>query len=145
MDIRLDRVHIDVAGESMPGAMLMPARELPGVLFVHGWGGSQIQDLLAYPNIHRIHDDAAPTPGLPHGQDIVDDIVFGGDIVKHRRNFVRTLFQGCSVHPAIVSDKYGKNFRGTPIQARFERRVPVPGSVPASVATVARGSNVVPS
>jgi len=45
MDIRLDRVHIDVAGESMPGAMLMPARELPGVLFVHGWGGSQIQDL----------------------------------------------------------------------------------------------------
>src|SRR5690242_10396970 len=45
MDIRLDRVRIDVAGESMPGAMLMPARELPGVLFVHGWGGSQIQDL----------------------------------------------------------------------------------------------------
>lgn len=45
MDIRLDRVHIDVAGESMPGAMLMPARELPSVLFVHGWGGSQIQDL----------------------------------------------------------------------------------------------------
>lgn len=45
MDIRLERVHIGVAGETMPGAMLMPARELPGVLFVHGWGGSQIQDL----------------------------------------------------------------------------------------------------
>ncbi|MBA8883257.1 alpha/beta hydrolase family protein [Dokdonella fugitiva] len=45
MDIRLDRVRIPVAHESMPGAMLMPARELPGVLFVHGWGGSQIQDL----------------------------------------------------------------------------------------------------
>lgn len=45
MDVRLDRVHIAVADESMPAAMLMPAHELPGVLFVHGWGGSQIQDL----------------------------------------------------------------------------------------------------
>ncbi len=67
--------------------------------------GSQVKDLLAYLHIHGVNHDPPPTPRLPpHGQDIIDDVVFWGDIIKHRRNFVRTLFQGCSVHPVIVSD-----------------------------------------
>ena len=53
---------------------------------------------------HGIHHDPAPAARLPHGQDIVDDVVFGGDVVKHRGYFVRTLIQGCSVHPVIVSN-----------------------------------------
>jgi dienelactone hydrolase len=45
MDIRVDSIQFAVDGDSLEGTMLMPAREFPGVLFVHGWGGSQVQDL----------------------------------------------------------------------------------------------------
>jgi pimeloyl-ACP methyl ester carboxylesterase len=45
MDIRLETIGIDVEGESLGGTMLAPTRELPGVLFVHGWGGDQRHDL----------------------------------------------------------------------------------------------------
>ncbi len=46
MDVELDRLHIDVEkGDSVQATVLLPQRELPGALFVHGWGGSQDQDL----------------------------------------------------------------------------------------------------
>ena len=46
MDIELDRLRIDAApGDALRATVLCPQRELPGVLFVHGWGGSQGQDL----------------------------------------------------------------------------------------------------
>lgn len=45
MDIRLETIGIDIDDARLDGTMLMPARELPGVLFVHGWGGSQVHDL----------------------------------------------------------------------------------------------------
>lgn len=45
MDIRLETIGIGVDGATLAGTMLMPAREFPGVLFVHGWGGSQVHDL----------------------------------------------------------------------------------------------------
>jgi pimeloyl-ACP methyl ester carboxylesterase len=45
MDIRVDTVQFAVDSDALEGTMLMPAREFPGVLFVHGWGGSQVQDL----------------------------------------------------------------------------------------------------
>ncbi|HLT44017.1 MAG TPA: alpha/beta fold hydrolase [Luteimonas sp.] len=46
MDIELGRLDIEVArGESVEATLLAPQRALPGVLFVHGWGGSQSQDL----------------------------------------------------------------------------------------------------
>src|SRR5215471_9485846 len=44
MQIKLDEVRIDTA-EPLDGTLMAPARALPGVLFVHGWGGSQGQDL----------------------------------------------------------------------------------------------------
>lgn len=46
MDIRLERIGIAVDGERIQGTALSPTRRLPGVLFVHGWGGSQEQDLV---------------------------------------------------------------------------------------------------
>jgi len=45
MDIRLETIGIAVDGATLDGTMLMPAREFPGVLFVHGWGGSQVHAL----------------------------------------------------------------------------------------------------
>ena len=46
MDVRLDTVDIAVDGERLLGTVLAPARRLPGILFVHGWGGSQEHDLV---------------------------------------------------------------------------------------------------
>ena len=39
MDTRLETIRIPVDGESLHGSLLTPAPRLPGVLFVHGWGG----------------------------------------------------------------------------------------------------------
>jgi uncharacterized protein len=45
METRLDRVEISVDGDRIAGTLLAPATAMPGVLFVHGWGDSQEQDL----------------------------------------------------------------------------------------------------
>jgi len=42
---RLDSFSIAVDGESLNGTLLQPVTAYPGVLFVHGWGGSQQHDL----------------------------------------------------------------------------------------------------
>jgi len=44
MEIELDSVTI-ASGQPLAGTLMAPAHEFPGVLFVHGWGGSQSQDL----------------------------------------------------------------------------------------------------
>ncbi len=46
MDTRLETVRIRVDGECLEGSLLAPADRLPGVLFVHGWGGCQAHDLV---------------------------------------------------------------------------------------------------
>lgn len=47
MQIRLDTVSVcvPVDGQVIQGTVLAPASRLPGVLFVHGWGGHQKHDL----------------------------------------------------------------------------------------------------
>ena len=45
MDIFLNELCIGVEGEQLNATMLRPSPKLPGILFVHGWGGSQSQDL----------------------------------------------------------------------------------------------------
>ncbi|RXQ99133.1 alpha/beta hydrolase family protein [Pseudoxanthomonas composti] len=45
MEVSLESVKIGIDEEELAGTLLAPARELPGVLFVHGWGGSQDHDL----------------------------------------------------------------------------------------------------
>jgi len=37
------KIDIDVDGEHIAGTLIAPATAIPGVLFVHGWGGSQGQ------------------------------------------------------------------------------------------------------
>lgn len=46
MDVRLESVEIDVGRQTVCGTVLSPPTLLPGVLFVHGWGGSQTHDLV---------------------------------------------------------------------------------------------------
>ncbi len=40
-----EAVKIQVEGEEIAGTFLTPQNKVPGVLFVHGWGGSQQHDL----------------------------------------------------------------------------------------------------
>lgn len=46
MRTQLDALTIPVGGERLAATLLAPAAKIPGVLFAHGWGGSQQQDLV---------------------------------------------------------------------------------------------------
>jgi dienelactone hydrolase len=45
MDIRLRNIDLAVDSDRISGTMLSPTPAWPGVLFAHGWGGSQEHDL----------------------------------------------------------------------------------------------------
>lgn len=45
MDIRLRNIELSVDDDTISGTMLSPTMAWPGVLFAHGWGGSQDHDL----------------------------------------------------------------------------------------------------
>jgi len=45
MPTREDKVEIRVDTEPIQGTLVTPGTRIPGVLFVHGWGGSQEQYL----------------------------------------------------------------------------------------------------
>jgi uncharacterized protein len=45
MTIRDERIDIPVDDQKISGTLVTPATSLPGVLFLHGWGGSQDQYL----------------------------------------------------------------------------------------------------
>src|ERR687891_2799181 len=45
MATRDDRIDIPVDDQRISGTLVTPATVVPGVLFVHGWGGSQEQYL----------------------------------------------------------------------------------------------------
>ena len=46
MQTRVEALEIAVGDAQIAATLLSPAARIPGVLFVHGWGGSQEQDLL---------------------------------------------------------------------------------------------------
>ena len=41
MSSHTEKVEIVVEDETIAGTMVSPQSKVPGVLFVHGWGGSQ--------------------------------------------------------------------------------------------------------
>src|SRR3979490_2670006 len=43
MSTRDNQIDIEVDGQHIAGTLIAPATTIPGVLFVHGWGGSQEQ------------------------------------------------------------------------------------------------------
>lgn len=46
MRTRVESLSIAIEDQRIAGTLLSPAAKMPGVLFVHGWGGSQEQDLV---------------------------------------------------------------------------------------------------
>jgi len=48
------QVTIRVDGEQLDGTLLSPAKLIPGVLFIHGWGGTQQQDLVRAEEIAQL-------------------------------------------------------------------------------------------
>jgi dienelactone hydrolase len=75
MDVQLKSFAIAVDDEELAASVLTPARELPGVLFVHGWGGSQEQDLGRAKNVAGlgcvcVTFDLRGHPGTPRQQTI---------------------------------------------------------------------------
>lgn len=51
MSIQSEAIDIRVKDESISGTLLTPSAKVPGILFVHGWGGSQQRDLARAKNI----------------------------------------------------------------------------------------------
>ena len=47
-------VMLKVDGDQIEGTLLSPAKLIPGVLFIHGWGGSQEQDLMRAEEIAQL-------------------------------------------------------------------------------------------
>ncbi|RZJ94388.1 MAG: alpha/beta fold hydrolase, partial [Novosphingobium sp.] len=45
MDVDEGRVDLSVDGQRLTGTLLQPEAPVPGLLFVHGWGGDQEEDL----------------------------------------------------------------------------------------------------
>ncbi|WP_049306700.1 alpha/beta hydrolase family protein, partial [Pseudomonas aeruginosa] len=45
MTANSERIRIGVGDDRIEGTFLSPRAKVPGVLFVHGWGGSQQRDL----------------------------------------------------------------------------------------------------
>jgi dienelactone hydrolase len=45
VNIHLTKLEIPIAEQCINGTLLAPATALPAILFIHGWGGSQEQDL----------------------------------------------------------------------------------------------------
>ncbi|PYC17676.1 alpha/beta hydrolase family protein [Pseudomonas mosselii] len=45
MTIESETVELHVEGDSIVGTLVSPGSRMPGILFVHGWGGSQQRDL----------------------------------------------------------------------------------------------------
>ncbi|MDB6047984.1 MAG: prolyl oligopeptidase [Pseudomonas sp.] len=51
MTVSSESIEIPAGLESISGTLLTPSAKLPGILFVHGWGGSQQRDLARAENI----------------------------------------------------------------------------------------------
>ena len=51
MSVRSEIIEIKVGSQSISGSIVTPCEKFPGILFDHGWGGSQQRDLARAKNI----------------------------------------------------------------------------------------------
>src|SRR5699024_9910502 len=86
----------DVTGDDL-GAV-------PGERHRRGAGSRcEVEDALTGSGGHGIDDGASPGAGETEGEDIVREVVAGGDIIEHRGDVVGLLVQLGTVHALIVS------------------------------------------
>jgi pimeloyl-ACP methyl ester carboxylesterase len=104
-------VAIGVNGEQIDGTLLSPAKLIPGVLFVHGWGGSQEQDMARAQDIaqlgcicftfdlrgHARHDDRR---GSVTRSDGLADVLAAYDFLAAQEQVDRSAI-------AVVGTSYG--------------------------------------
>jgi len=48
------QLSFDVEGESLEATLLSPDKLVPGILFIHGWGGSREQDMVRAEEIAQL-------------------------------------------------------------------------------------------
>lgn len=111
MQVHDDRVRIAVDGESLEGTIVTPGKLLPGVLFVHGWNGSQEQYLARAREIAvlgcvcltfdlRGHAGTEPLKDTVSRENNLRDVLAAYDLLASQRN----------VDPesiAVVGSSYG--------------------------------------
>jgi pimeloyl-ACP methyl ester carboxylesterase len=111
MSTRDEKINISIAGEQIAGTLVTPGVLIPGVLFVHGWGGSQQQyltrarevaalgcvclafDLRGHADTHGQHDTVSR-------KDNLGDVLAAYDLLASRPNVDPNAI-------AVVGSSYG--------------------------------------
>ena len=111
MAIRDDPVEIMVGGQRIAGTLVSPATLIPGLLFVHGWGGSQEQYLARAREITALgcicltfdlrgHADDEPRRDAVTREDNLNDVLTAYDLLASQRQVDPTAI-------AVVGSSYG--------------------------------------
>jgi uncharacterized protein len=111
MPIHDDRVQIAVDGEVIEGTMVTPGSLLPGVLFVHGWNGSQEQYLARAREIAALgcvcltfdlrgHAGTEPLKDTVSRENNLHDVLAAYDLLARQRNVDPNAI-------AVVGSSYG--------------------------------------
>lgn len=106
-----DRVDIAIDDEHIAGTLITPAAAFPGVLFVHGWGGTQEQYLGRAREIAALgcfcltfdlrgHARTKPRHDTVTREDNLRDVMAAYDLLVAQRNIDRTAI-------AVVGSSYG--------------------------------------
>lgn len=111
MPTRDEPVEIAVGGQRLAGTLVTPATMVPGVLFVHGWGGSQEQYLARAREIAALgcvcltfdlrgHARDAPQRESVTREESLEDVVAAYDLLAGHRGVDRSAI-------AVVGSSYG--------------------------------------
>jgi uncharacterized protein len=106
-----DTIDIAVDGEHIAGTMVSPATQVPGVLFVHGWGGSQEQYLARAREVAALgcvcltfdlrgHARTKPQQGTVTRENNLRDVLAAYDLLAQHRSVDRSAI-------AVVGSSYG--------------------------------------
>ena len=111
MGTRDEVIDIAVDGQHIAGTLVAPATMVPGVLFVHGWGGNQEQYLARAREIAALgcvcltidlrgHARTEPQQGIVTREDNLRDVVAAYDVLARRPGVDKSAI-------AVVGSSYG--------------------------------------
>lgn len=111
MPTREDRINIKVDRESIAGTLVTPTPQIPGVLFAHGWGGSQQQYLARAREIAALgcvcltvdlrgHADTRPLQETVSRESNLQDVLAAYDVLADHPSVDRNAI-------AVIGSSYG--------------------------------------